>query len=91
MSCPKFTYFCKIRTISTALPRASNMGLISEPMHLIKVQKEGTFVSGYTNVIDYMRRFPQGTPVVYLHDDIRDLYTGTTKDDSEFLAKLVSS
>ena len=31
--------------------------------------------------------FPQGTPVFYLHDDIRFSYTVTAKDDSEFLAK----
>ena len=39
-------------------------------------------------MIDYIRKFfSQGTPVFYLHDDIRYLYTGTAKDDSEFLAK----
>ena len=63
-------------------------GLIPDSMHLIKVQKEGIFVSGYTNVIDYIRRvFPNGMPVIYLHDDIRYLYEGVTKEGSEFLDK----
>ena len=36
-------------------------GLIPDSMHLIKVQKEGTFVSGYTSLIDYIRKFsPRG-------------------------------
>jgi len=72
---PRTRIYLQCAEDASAFVEAQAQGLIPASVTLVQAKRKGEWVSGFAEIMHYIRtHLPRGTPIVFLHDDVRTVY-----------------
>jgi len=72
---PQTRVYLQCAEDASAFVEAQAQGLIPASVTLVQAKRKGQWVSGFAEIMHYIRtHLPKGTPIVFLHDDVRAVY-----------------